>query len=190
MTEIEIRGKLTKEEFYKLEYFLEKTTKLKDTYKRLSVDLSPCFDPETRSWKQSKFDLRLKKSGNSEKISLKVGEFHLKEREEIEVKIKEGEFLDALKLLETLGFNKGMIYFWESWEYEYQDFEVKISKYSDSYYTWEIESDDPVKDPNELAKTLSLKPYTEEEYKKAIDWENQNVHKLYTLELVDKLLKE
>ncbi|KKQ98423.1 MAG: hypothetical protein UT24_C0004G0046 [Candidatus Woesebacteria bacterium GW2011_GWB1_39_12] len=190
MIEIEIRGKLNRKEFGKLKSFLDRKAKQKDCYKRISVDISPGFDPITRTWKNSSFDLRLKKSGTTEKISLKVGKFHLKEREEIEVKLKEGQFLDALKMFETLGFDKGMIYFWESWEYEYQGFEVKISKYTNDYYIWEIESDNPKKDPHDLANTLSLKPYSEEEYRKAIDWENQNIHKLYSLELVKELLRK
>ena len=140
--------------------------------------------------KNSTFDLRLKKSGDSEKISLKFGKFHLKEREEIEVKLKEGQFLDTLKLLETLRFNKGMIYIWESWEYEYDGFEIKISKYTDDYYTWEIESENLKKDPCKLADILSLKPYTKAEYRKTIDWENHNIHKLYSFKLVKELLRQ
>ena len=68
--------------------------------------------------------------------------------------------------------------------------EVKISKYTDDYYTWEIESENSENDPNKLASVLSLKPYSEEEYRKAIDWENQNIHKLYSLELVKELLRK
>ncbi|SRR5260221_8996804 len=189
MVEIEIRGKLTKEQFEKFKSFLEEKAELMDNYKRLSVDLSPGFDPKTRSWSDSKFDLRLKKSGNSEKISLKVGEFHLQERQEIDVKLKDGEFLSSLKLFETLGFDKGMIYFWESWEYEYQGFEVKISRYTDNYYTWEIESKTKNLDPNNLASDLNITSYSEVDYKKSIDWENKNIHKLYSYKLAKNLLK-
>jgi len=34
-----------------------------------------------------------------------------------------------------------------------------------------------------------LTSYTQEQYRQAIDWENQNIHKLYTKELTEKLLK-
>ncbi len=190
MVEIEIRGKLTKEQFKKLKSFLEKKAKLLDNYKRLSIDLSLGFNSETRSWKNSNFDLRLKKSGKSEKISLKIGKFHLKEREEIDVKLASGEFINAIKLLETLGFNKGMIYFWESWEYEYNGFEVKISKYTDDYFTWEIESKDNSLDPNELSDELNLTAYSESDYKKAIDWENKNIHRIYSNKLAKDLLEK
>jgi len=190
MVEIEIRGKLTKEQFEKLKSFLEDKAKLLDNYKRLSIDLSPGFDSKTKSWKDSKFDLRLKKSGVSEKISLKIGEFHLKERKEIDVKLKEGEFLNSLKLFQMLGFDKGMLYFWESWEYEYQDFEIKVSKYTDSYFTWEIEAKEKNLNPNTLAKELNLIPYSETDYKKAIDWENKNIHKLYDYKLAKELSKK
>ena len=189
MKEIEIRGKLSKLEFNTLKIFLEEKATFKDNYKRISIDLSPGFDPKTKTWKNSTFDLRLKKSGNTEKITLKVGNFQLKEREEIEVKLVEGEFLNALKLIERLGFDKGMVYYWESWEYDYQGLEVKISQYTDDYFTWEIESNNQKKDPTDLANKLSLKPYSESEYKSAINWENQNIHKPYSYELVVNLSK-
>ncbi len=190
MVEIEIRGKLTKTQFEKLKSFLGGKVKLLANYKRLSIDLSPGFDPKTRSWTNSKFDLRLKKSGDSEKISLKIGAFHLQEREEIDVKLKDGEFMNSLRLFQKLGFDKGMIYFWESWEYAYQGFEIKLSKYTDDYYTWEIESKESNLDPNTLAKELKLDPYSESDYKKAIDWENQNIHKLYIYKLAADLLNK
>lgn len=191
MIEIEIRGKLSKEEFQRLHEKLSKEGQLISQYKRLSADLSPGFDPKTRTWEgSSEFDLRVKKSGELEKITVKIGEFHLKKRKEIDVALKSGEFLDAVLLLETLGFNKGMIYFWESWEFEYQGYEVKLSKYTDDYYTWEVESDIRKLDPNELAKSLNLSPFTKQEYKQAISRENKNIHKLYSFKLVEKLLKQ
>lgn len=187
--EIEIRGKLSKDKFSETFALLEKEGKLLDNYKRLSVDLSPGFDSKTRQWKNtSEFDLRVKKSGDSEKISIKVGQFHLKKRQEIEVPIKSGGFLEAVLLLETLGFDKGMVYFWESWEFSYKKYEVKLSKYNDKYYTWEIESKDSKLDPNSLARLLKLTPYTKDEYNSAINWENQNIHKLYTSKLAEKML--
>lgn len=191
MIEIEIRGKLTGEEFQRLHEKLSKEGQLIRQYKRLSADLSPGFDPKTRTWiGSSEFDLRVKKSSESEKISVKIGEFHLKKRKEIEVVLKSGEFLDSVLLLETLGFNKGMIYFWESWEFKYQSFEVKLSKYTDDYYTWEVESNNRNFDPHKLAKPLNLVPCTKQEYKQAINWENKNIHKFYSFKLLVKLLKQ
>lgn len=187
--EVEIRGKLSKNDFKRVARLLKTKGKLQKHYSRLSVDVSPGFNPKTRSWKNgSKFDLRLKKSGNAEKISLKVGQFHLKERREVEVEIKEGQFLKALELLEILGFDKGMVYFWESWEYCYQDFQVKLSKYTEDYYTWEIEAQKENSNPHTLAKILGLKPYSKKEYNRAINWENKHIHHLYEQKLVKNLL--
>lgn len=191
MIEIEIRGKMSRVEFQRLHEKLSKEAQLIRQYKRLSIDLSPGFDPKTKTWpNSSKFDLRVKKSGSSEKISVKVGQFHLKRRKEVEVKLENGEILNAVLLLETLGFDKGMLYFWESWEFTYQGFEVKLSKYTDEYYTWEIESENPNFTPHELAKSLNLVPYGKREYNQAINWENENIHKLYSFKLVEELLKQ
>jgi len=82
-----------------------------------------------------------------------------------------------------------MLYFWESWEYEYQGFQLKLSKYTDDYYTWEIESKNKNSDPQTLATALGLKSYSKKEYDKAINWENKHIHKLYSKVLVKKLLK-
>lgn len=188
--EVEIRGRLSKNDFKRVAKLLKTKGGLQKHYSQLSVDVSPGFNPKTRNWENgSNFDLRLKKSGNVEKISLKVGQFHLKKRQEVEVKIQEGQFLNALELLEILGFNKGMIYFWESWEYSYQNFQVKLSKYTEDYYTWEIEAQAESSDPHKMAKILGLKPYSKKEYNEAINWENKHIHKLYEQKLTKSLLK-
>lgn len=181
--EVEIRGKINKNEFDIIFELLNKYGNLKDKYKRVSVDLSPGFDPKSRSWKSNdQIDLRIKKSGKSEKISLKIGKLHAKKRQEIEVRLQKGEFLNSISLLENLGFDKGMIYFWESWEFDYKGFEVKLSKYTNEYHTWEIESKN-LFDPNKISKELKLKPYTKNEYQEAIDWENLKIHKIYSFKL-------
>lgn len=188
MTEIEIRGKLLKADFERLFIFLENNGKIKDHYHRLSVDISAGFNEATKSWDYSSlFDLRIKKSDDKEKITMKVGSYDKKERREIEVKLLPGEMLNALSLFEVMGYKTGMIYYWESWEFDYRDYEIKLSKYTDDYYTFEIESS--LSDPNLLAKELSLAPYTKEEYQKAIEWENQNIHQLYKKKEIEKLLK-
>jgi hypothetical protein len=188
MTEIEIRGKLLKTEFERLFGLLTKEGKMSDHYRRLSLDLAPGFDAETKTWKNpSGLDIRLKKSGDEEKITIKIGKFHEVERKEIEVKLQTGQFLSALDLLETLGYKTGMIYFWESWEFNYRGFEIKLSKYTDNYFTFEIEGKENSA-VETIAKELGLVPYSKEEYRKAIDWENQNIHRLYERKLVEKML--
>jgi len=191
MEEIEIRGKLEKADLERLTRLFDKKGKLINHYHRLSVDISPGFDAQTRSWpKPDHVDLRVRKSNKKEAIIIKTGDFSDKKREEIEIELKEGEIIDALKLFETLGFKEGMIYFGQSWEYEYEGFEVKLVKYGEDYFNWEIESHNENLDPNSLAEKLNLIPLTREEYKKEIDWQNLNLHQLYSLKVVEKILKE
>ena len=191
MDEIEIRGKASKEEFEKLQAFLEENAELTDQYDRLTVDISQGFDPKTKTWKNpSGTDLRLKKSGKNEKISVKLGHYTAKNREEFEIDLKEGELVDALRLFEALGYKDGMIYQWKSLIYKYKDFEIKINEYPSEYYEWEIESQNPESDPDELAKQLSLRPLTEEEFQKEITWKNNNLHELYSLEKVSEILEK
>jgi adenylate cyclase class IV len=189
MTEIEIRGKLSKNKFEELFELLTSEGKLTDHYHRLSIDLSPGFDPKTKTWKNSSgTDIRLKKSDDKEKLSVKMGSFDEKERKEVEVKLQTGQFLNALDFLEALGYNSGMIYNWESWEFNYQGVEIKLSKYTDEYFTFEIEGKEN-SNVDAIAKDFELISYTPEQYRQAIDWENQNIHQLYTRALAENLLK-
>ena len=190
MTEIEIRGKLSSPKFTELFELLTSDGKLSDYYHRLSVDISPGFDEKTKTWKNSSgTDIRLKKSGDKEKLSLKMGGFQDKERKEVEIKLVPGQFLSALDFLESLGYSSGMIYFWESWEFDYLGVEIKLSKYTDNYFTFEVEGKEN-SDVDAIAKKLDLTPYADTEYRAAIDWENQHIHQLYTRELAEKILKE
>ncbi len=191
MDEVEIRGKIDKEGFENLSDFLAKNAKLDDEYIRLTIDISPGFNVEKKVWENpSQIDLRLKKSGTKEKIVVKVGHYASKKREEFEIDIKEGELTDALRLFEALGFKTGMVYQWKSKIYTYKDFEIKVNEYPADYYDWEIESQNPESDPDELARQLSLHPFTEEEFQKEIDWKNNNLHDLYSLEKVSEILKK
>lgn len=190
MTEIEIRGRISKNDFERLFEIMSKDGELADHYHRLSIDLSPGFDEATKIWKNSSgTDIRLKKSDSKEKLSIKTGGFQDLERKEVEVKIQEGQFLNALDLLDLLGHKTGMVYFWESWEYNYLGCEIKLSKYTDEYYTFEIEGKEN-SNVEEMATKLNLISYTKEEYRAAIDWENQNIHKLYSRDLVEEILKK
>lgn len=189
MIEIEIRGKLTKEKFDELFKKLNYSGILADHYHRLSLDLAPGFDPVTKTWKNSSgMDIRLKKSDDKEKLSVKMGTFQEKERKEVEVKLQTGQFLNALDFLEALGYNSGMIYYWESWEFDYSGVEIKLSKYTDEYFTFEIEGKEN-SDVDAIAKEFELVSYSPEQYRQAIDWENQNIHQLYTRQLTENLLK-
>jgi len=190
MTEIEIRGKISKVDFDNLFKLLSEKGELADHYHRLSLDLSPGFDAITKTWKNSSgTDIRLKKSDDKEKISVKTGNFHDLERKEIEVKLQTGQFLGALDLLETMGYKSGMIYFWESWEFNYSGTEIKLSKYTDNYFTFEVEGKEN-NNVHEIAQKLGLIAYTNDEYRHTIDWENQNIHQVYERSLVEKILIE
>lgn len=190
MTEIEVRGQLSPPKFTELFTLLTSEGKLSDHYHRLSIDLSPGFDPNTKTWKNSSgTDIRLKKSGEKEKLSIKTGDFRDKERKEVEIKLVTGQFLSSLDFLESLGYSSGMIYFWESWEFDYHGYEIKLSKYTDDYFTFEVEGKEK-NNVDSMAKKLGLVPYTPAEYRTAINWENQNIHQLYSRSLVQRLLEE
>ena len=112
MTEIEIRGKLLKADFDRLFALLEKSGEIKNHYHRLSVDISSGFNEATKSWDYSSlFDLRIKKSDDKEKITMKVGSYDQKKRKEIEVKLLPGEMANALRLFEVMGYKLSRVWF-------------------------------------------------------------------------------
>lgn len=133
----------------------------------------------------------LKKSDDEEKISLKFGDALADRLEEYEVVIKPGQLLTTLKLFKMLGFGQGLIYFWQSWVWEYQGMEVKLSKYTDDYYMWEIEArgNNAEKEVYQLADKLGLKPLSGDEYRKEIDYQCQNIFQLYSEENLQKVLQ-
>ena len=55
-----------------------------------------------------------------------------------------------------------MIYYWESWEFNYQGVEIKLSKYTDEYFTFEIEGKEN-SNVDVIAKDFELIPYTQEQ---------------------------
>lgn len=192
--EIEIRGACSKNQFHTLQKFLEEKGRFEKTFKRLTVDISPGFDPRTRRWDLSRsgaLDLRLKKTDEEEKISLKFGNFHEVTRKELEVIVQTGQFLATVELFKSLGFNQGMIYFWESWVYEYEGVEVKITKYTDDYCLWEIEARGEVGEMgiSKVAQELHLQPLDIQGYKDQIDYANDHIHQLFSPEAVEELLK-
>ena len=103
MIEVEIRGNLEPSKFKKLFELLSKTGKLVDHYHRLAVDISTNFDEKIRMWPlNSPMDIRIKKSDENEKITIKVGGFSKKSRREVEIKLQTGELINALDLFEVL----------------------------------------------------------------------------------------
>ncbi len=195
MVEIEIRGVLDKSQYQKLTSFLEKNAKFEQTFKRLSVELEPADGVVVSEFNPDKMYLRIKKSDNEEKITLKMGNMESEKLEEVEVVFKTGQFLDAIKLFDVFGLRKGMILFWESWVYEYQSCEVKVSKYTNDYYMWEIESrsndeETAMKQVYDLAADLNLEVIKPEEFLAIAKWQNENIFEKFSMDNLDRRLKE
>src|SRR5690242_4454545 len=126
MDEIEIRGKLNHDEFETLKKFLDAHAAFEKAFKRMSIDISPGFNPKTKTWRSNPINLRIKQSNKEEKISLKYGDALSDQVEEYDVILAPNQLMTTLKLFNRLGFSTGQIYFWESWVYEYKGVEVKV----------------------------------------------------------------
>lgn len=197
MYEVEIRGILNKKQFLELKEFLDNFGNFERIFEMLSIEISPGFNPETRKWQQSGINFRLKRSGDSERITLKYGDLMSDTVEEHEVLLASNQLIPALKLFSRLGFDKGLIMFWTRWLYGYRGFEVNLNKYTEDYYMWEIDAKDKFgseeearKGVYELAEDLHLKPLSAEEFRVAADYQNQNIFELYSIERVRELVKK
>ena len=195
MQEIEIRGVLNFTQFTHLKEHLDQHAIFEKSFKRLSVELSPGFNAATRTWNQEQLNFRIKKSDNEEKISLKVGDSFGEKVKEYEIYLQAGSLLTALELFEHLGYGTGMVYFWESWVYAYEGFEIKLSKYPNDYVMWEIEArgeltdEESLRKAYNLAEELKLKALNRDELAKEIDYQCQNIFEVYSLELVKEKLQ-
>ena len=195
MQEIEIRGVISIEQCNHLKDYLEKNATFEKNFKRLSVEISPGFDPLTKKWNQEQLNFRIKKSDNEEKISLKVGDSFGEKVKEYELFLESGQVLTALELFAHLGYGTGMVYFWESWVYTYEGFEIKLSKYPNDYVMWEIEARGELTDEESLRKAyalaeeLKLKALNRDELAKEIDYQCQNIFETYSLDLVKEKLQ-
>lgn len=194
MTEIEIRGVLDKSKAEILHAFLKENAQFEEQFKRLSVEMILDINDETRDYFHKNITFRIKKSDNKEKISLKYGDWRKDEVGEVEVQIKEGQILSAIKMFEELLFKGELVLFWESWVYEYQGYEIKLSKYKEDYYMWEIEArvDEGkvgVAKVYDLARELELEPITGEEFAKLTKWQNENLWGEYSLDKVKQILE-
>lgn len=195
MYEIEIRGVQNKKEAKGLKDFLDREAKFEETFKRLSVELVSDATPEIRENFRKKMTFRIKKSDGKEKISLKYGDWRKNQVGEVEVDIQSGQILKAIKLFEELGFIGLLVLFWESWVYEYKGCEVKVSKFLDDYYMWEIEArqtteQEAIDEIQQLAKTLGLEPITGEAFAELTKWQNDNIWGPYNPAKVEQILKD
>lgn len=110
--EVEIRSFLEKEKYQELlNFFLEKgTNHIRDIQETWYFDTTQ--------------DLRIQKNNYNAKIWLKKGEMHDESREEIELKLNKGEFDEAAKLFEALGYKVKIKWFRERDEWEWEDIKV------------------------------------------------------------------
>ncbi len=100
--EIEVRGVLVNGEYEALEGKLKSEGTFVKRFDRLLLAYS-CIE------KGSSLDVRCRLTGEEPELIVKIGEQGSTKREEISVRLKEGEFLNAVRFMASVGYPRGMM---------------------------------------------------------------------------------
>jgi len=119
--EVEFRGLLSKKDYNRIIEKLRKEGKLIKKFKRLLLAYSTFKEGNTS-------DIRCRITDDEPELIAKVGEQSSSKREEIEVKLAKGNFVEAVKFMNALGYSKGMLSLRVSERYIFKGVEITIVK--------------------------------------------------------------
>jgi len=106
--EVEIRGPLTKSEYFRLERYLKKNGRFIQKKDRVLIDYS-LFIP-SEGMESRKNDIRLRVTNKIPEIVVKTGKMGgSDEREEVSVLARKNNFDNLVKIFAILGLKKGML---------------------------------------------------------------------------------
>jgi len=117
--EVEVRGLLSKREYSRVVEKLKKEGELVKNFKRILIAYSTFTEGNTS-------DIRCRITDDEPELIAKVGEQSSLNREEIEVKLAKGAFVDAVKFMKALGYSKGIISLRLSERYMFKGVEFTI----------------------------------------------------------------
>jgi adenylate cyclase class IV len=119
--EVEFRGLLSKNDYNRVIEKLRKEGKLIKKFKRLLLAYSTFKEGNTS-------DIRCRITDDEPELIAKVGEQSSSKREEIEVKLAKGNFVEAVKFMNALGYSKAMLFLRVSERYIFRGVEITIVK--------------------------------------------------------------
>jgi hypothetical protein len=119
--EVEFRGLLSKNDYNRVIEKLRKEGKLIKKFKRLLLAYSTFKEGNTS-------DIRCRITDDEPELIAKVGEQSSSKREEIEVKLAKGNFVEAVKFMNALGYSKAMLSLRVSERYIFKGVEITIVK--------------------------------------------------------------
>lgn len=138
--EIEVRGPLGPEEFKKFQEKLQKYGNYIGYFNRFLID----YTTPVEGLEKRKLDVRVRVTNGEPELIAKVGKWAGRGREEVSVKLTEGQLINSIRYLNLLGdfldcsgyFKKGVACARKIWCYMYKDVEfslVEVVKLEDNF---------------------------------------------------------
>ena len=136
--EVEIRGPLTKKEYFKLERYLKKNGRFIQKKDRVLIDYSLFIRSEGLETRKN--DIRLRITNKVPEIIVKTGKMGgSDEREEISVLVRRNNFDNLVKIFALLGLKKGMLCVRKGSIYTYKKVEFSLVEVPNHSYYYEVE---------------------------------------------------
>jgi len=136
--EVEIRGPLTKSEYFRLERYLKKNGRFIQKKDRVLIDYS-LFIP-SEGMESRKNDIRLRVTNKIPEIVVKTGKMGgSDEREEVSVLARKNNFDNLVKIFAILGLKKGMLCIRRGSIYKYKNIEFSLIEVPNHSFYFEVE---------------------------------------------------
>lgn len=183
--EVEVRGPLAKNEFFRVKKFLAKHGEFKLKKNRVLIDYSTFIKGQRLNARNK--DIRLRMTNGIPEIIVKLGSWGSKEcREEISVCAPNNSFDDLVRIFGNIGLEKGMLGVRNSWVYEYMGVELALVEVPNHSYYFEAEimsHPDGVAVAQEkltkVVKGLGLSVWNAEQFFTYIKTLNKEVNKVF-----------
>jgi adenylate cyclase class IV len=191
--EVELRGRLTTDEYNELHTFLLREGKYKERKNRILLDYST-FMPEEGIANRTR-DIRLRVTNGQPEIITKLGRWGGGEnRKEISVLTEKGSFDRLVETYAVLGYTKAILCIRNTEVFEYKDIEFALVEVPGHSYYFEAEtmvsSLDSLPDAHEkigaVCKDLKLNIFDDEGFYKYIEVLNKEANEVFEYNTVEE----
>lgn len=172
--EVEIRGPLNKEEFFKLKNFLQKNGNyIKETDRFSLIYFRDYIPKDLSEIKDEKVDLRLRITNKKAELVMKYGSFGGSDtRKEFSFLFPLEKFTEMTEFLTYLGWKLGVINATKTFVYNYKDIEFALVEIKGFGYYYEaeilIEENEDINNARrkiiDVCKEMNLREFTNEEF--------------------------
>ncbi len=190
--EVEVRGKIERDNFENVLEILRETAEFRKEKKRLSFIHFPSDKASVRNEdiREDPIDLKVRITDKKAEMVMKYGRWGVEEnRRELLFPIESDKFSDALDFLKYLGWNHGVLMDTTTYVFDYNEIEFAIVKSGEHCYfeaeklcEQECEAKDILKEIKQACDKLGLKLFEEKEFIDFLNTMNERQDRLFNLE--------